>query len=62
VLDYDAATNHFGGALSLFVRIPSDDQVGLRLDAEDLISRADFGSGNKLRNDLVLTAGLGISW
>lgn len=62
VLDYDVATNHFGGALSLFVRIPIDDQVGLRLDAEDLISRADFGSGNKLRNDLVLTAGLGISW
>ena len=62
VTDFDVATTNAGGALSLFVRIPIDDQVGLRLDAEDLISRADFGGGKKLRNDLVLTAGLGISW
>jgi hypothetical protein len=62
VTDFDVGTTHAGGALSLFVRIPLDDQVGLRLDAEDLLYRADFGGGKKLRNDLVLTAGLGISW
>jgi len=62
VLDYNVATSNFGGAGSLMIRIPIDDQVGLRLDAEDLMYRADFGTGNKLRNDLVLSAGLGISW
>ena len=62
ILDSDVATNNVGGATSLLVRIPIDDQVGLRLDAEDLIYRADFGSGKKLRNDFIMTAGLGISW
>ena len=47
---------------SFLIRIPIDDQVGLRLDAQDLISSADFGTGKKVRNDLLLTAGLGISW
>ena len=62
VTDSDVGTSNFGGVGSLFIRIPIDDQVGLRLDAEDLVYRADFGAGSKLRNDLVLTAGLGISW
>jgi hypothetical protein len=62
VTDFDVATTHYGGAASLLIRIPIDDQVGLRLDAQDLISSADFGTGKKLRNDLLLTAGLGISW
>ena len=62
ILDSDVSTNHFGGSASVLVRIPIDDQVGLRLDGEDLIYRANFGSGNKVRNDFVLTAGLGISW
>jgi len=62
VLDFDRTTSHFGGSASLGVRIPIDDEVALRLDVEDLIYRADFGSGSKLRNDFVLTAGLGISW
>ena len=44
------------------IRVPIDDQVGLRLDAEDLISKLDFGTGKKIRNDFMLTAGLGISW
>jgi hypothetical protein len=62
ILNSDVGTSNVGGAASLLVRIPIDDQVGLRLDAQDLIYRADFGSGSKLRNDLVLSAGLGISW
>jgi hypothetical protein len=62
VTDFDRTTSHFGGSASLAFRIPIDEEVGIRLDLEDLIYRADFGSGSKLRNDLVLTAGLGISW
>jgi len=62
VTDFDVATTNYGGAASLMIRIPIDDQVGLRLDAQDLISSADFGTGKKVRNDLALTAGLGISW
>ncbi|HTL06560.1 MAG TPA: hypothetical protein VL241_12490 [Gemmatimonadales bacterium] len=62
VTDFDVATTNYGGSASLLIRIPIDDQVGLRLDAQDLITRADFGTGKKLRNDLALTAGLGISW
>ncbi len=62
VTDFDVATTHYGGAASLLIRIPIDDQVGLRLDAQDLISSADFGTGKKVRHDLALTAGLGISW
>ena len=44
------------------IRIPLDGQVGLRLDGDDLIYSADYGTGSKMRNDFVLTAGLGISW
>jgi hypothetical protein len=44
------------------IRIPIDGQVGLRLDGDDLIYSADYGTGKKIRNDFVLTAGLGISW
>ena len=62
LLDSSEGATSVGGLASVFVRIPIDDQVGLRLDAEDLAYRADFGTGKKLRNDLVLTAGLGISW
>jgi hypothetical protein len=62
VTNSDIGTTNFGGAGSLLVRIPIDDQVGLRLDAQDLVYRADFGAGSKLRNDLVLSVGLGISW
>jgi hypothetical protein len=60
--DNEVGSTDLGGVASVFVRIPIDDQVGLRLDGEDLISRVDWGSGGKLRNDFVLTAGLGISW
>lgn len=62
LLDSSEGATSLGGVLSVFVRIPMDDQVGLRLDAEDLVYRADFGSGKKLHNDFVLTLGLGISW
>jgi len=62
VTNADSSRSHVGGAGSLLIRIPIDDQVGLRLDAQDLIYRADFGGGSKLRNDFVLSAGLGISW
>ena len=62
VTDFAVATSHAGGAASLLIRLPIDDEVALRLDAQDLIYRADFGTGKKLRNDFVLSAGLGISW
>jgi hypothetical protein len=62
IMDPDVGTKNFGGVGSVMVRIPIDDQVGLRLDGEDLIYRADFGSGKKLRNVFVLGVGLGISW
>ena len=62
VTDFDVGSDTFGGALSFMLRIPIDDQVGLRLDAQDLIHRTDFGTGKKLRNDVMLTAGMGISW
>jgi hypothetical protein len=57
----ESATN-LGGVASLMLRFPIDGQVGLRLDAQDIIYNADYGLGSKLRNDLFLTAGLGISW
>jgi hypothetical protein len=62
VLDSDASATNLGGALSLMIRIPLDGQVGLRLDAQDIIYSADYGLGSKIRNDLFLTAGLGVSW
>jgi hypothetical protein len=62
VLDSDVGSTNAAGVASAMIRIPIDDQVGLRLDAEDLITKLDFGTGKKLRNDFMLTAGLGISW
>jgi len=62
VTNADSSKTHLGGAGSLLIRIPIDDQVGLRLDAQDLVYKADWGGGSKLRNDLVLSLGLGISW
>jgi len=62
VLDSNAKSTDITGVLSLMLRIPLDGQVGLRLDADDLIYSADYGTGSKMRNDFVLTAGLGISW
>ena len=62
VTNADSSSSHLGGAGSLLIRIPIDDQVGLRLDAQDLVYKADWGGGSKLRNDLVLSLGLGISW
>jgi hypothetical protein len=62
LLDSSLGSTDAAGVASLMIRVPFDDQVGLRLDAEDLISKSDFGTGKKLRNDFVLTAGLGISW
>ena len=62
VTDFDVSSDHLGAAASFMVRIPIDDQVGLRLDAQDLIHRVDFGNGKKLRNDMMLSAGMGISW
>lgn len=62
VLDSNAKSTNITGVLSAMIRIPLDGQVGLRLDADDLIYSADYGTGSKMRNDFVLTAGLGISW
>jgi hypothetical protein len=44
------------------LRFPIDGQVGLRLDAQDLIYSADYGQGSKMRNDVVMSAGLSIAW
>lgn len=62
VLDATQSTTNLGGTVSLMLRFPIDGQVGLRLDAQDIIYSADYGLGSKMRNDLFLTAGLGISW
>ena len=62
VLDSNTKSTDITGVLSVMLRIPLDGQVGLRLDADDLIYSADYGTGSKMRNDFVLTAGLGISW
>ncbi len=62
VLDSNAKSTDITGVLSAMLRIPLDGQVGLRLDADNLIYSADYGTGSKMRNDFVLTAGLGISW
>jgi hypothetical protein len=62
VLDSDVKSTNVTGVLGLMIRIPIDGQVGLRLDGDDLIYSADYGTGKKMRNDFVLTAGLGISW
>jgi hypothetical protein len=61
VLNSAESQTNLGGTASLMVRIPLDGQVGLRLDAQDIIYKADYGLGSKLRNELVLTAGLGVS-
>ena len=62
VLDSNLKSTDVTGVLSLMLRFPIDGQVGLRLDADDLLYKADYGTGSKMRNDFVLTAGLGISW
>ncbi|HEU5217884.1 MAG TPA: hypothetical protein VFU23_04455 [Gemmatimonadales bacterium] len=62
VLDSSVKSTNITGVAGAMIRIPIDGQVGLRLDADDLIYSADFGTGKKMRNDFVLTAGLGISW
>lgn len=62
VTDAGTSTTNLGGAASLMVRFPVDEQTGIRLDAQDLIYNADFGLGKKIRNDFVLTLGLGITW
>jgi hypothetical protein len=62
VLNSQEKSTDVTGVLSLMLRIPLDGQVGLRLDADDLVYSADYGTGSKMRNDFVLTAGLGISW
>ena len=62
VMDASESTTNLGGVASLMFRFPIDGQVGLRLDAQNIIYKADYGLGSKMRNDLFLTAGLGISW
>jgi hypothetical protein len=62
VLDAAQSTTNLGGVASLMLRFPIDGQVGLRLDAQNIFYSADYGLGSKMRNDLFLTAGLGISW
>jgi hypothetical protein len=62
VLDSGVGSTNGTGVASLMVRIPLDGQVGLRLDGQDMVYKADYGLGSKLRNDFILTAGLGVSW
>ena len=62
VLDPSVGSTNAGPALAAMLRIPIDGQVGLRLDAEDLIYQADWGLGKKTRNDFLLSAGLSIAW
>lgn len=62
VVDPTVSSTDVTGVASLMIRIPLDGQVGLRLDGQDLIYNADYGLGKKIRNDFVLTAGLGVSW
>lgn len=62
VLDSSVKSTDMTGVAGLMIRIPFDGQVGLRLDGDALIYNADYGTGKKMRKDLVLTAGLGISW
>ncbi|NOT09492.1 MAG: hypothetical protein HOP28_14975 [Gemmatimonadales bacterium] len=62
VTDAAKSSTDFGGSAGAMLRFPIDGQVGLRLDVEDLIYKADYGRGSKLRNDLVWTAGLSIAW
>jgi hypothetical protein len=62
VLDSSVKSTDVTGVGGLMIRIPIDGQVGLRLDGDALLYNADYGTGKKMRSDLVLTAGLGISW
>ncbi len=62
VLNPAVSTTNLGGATSLMLRLPIDNQVALRFDADDLIYSADFGLGKKVRNDFVVTGGLSIAW
>ncbi len=62
VLDSSIKSTDVTGVAGLMIRIPIDGQVGLRLDGDALLYNADYGTGKKMRSDLVLTAGLGISW
>lgn len=62
VLDSSVGKTDLGGTVSAMLRFPIDGQVGLRLDAQDLIYSADYGLGKKMRNDLVMSGGLSIAW
>ena len=62
VLDATESQTNVGGVASAMIRIPLDGQVGLRFDLQDIIYKADYGLGSKVRNDLFITAGLGVSW
>ena len=62
VLNSAESQTNVGGVASFMLRIPLDGQVGLRFDVQDIIYKADYGLGDKVRNDLFITAGLGVSW
>jgi len=62
VLDSSVGATDLGGTLSAMIRIPIDGQVGFRIDAQDLIYNADYGQGKKMRNDIVMSAGMSIAW
>ncbi len=62
VLDPTSGQTNLGGAAMATFRIPIDGQVGARFDAQDLVYRADFGLGSKLRNDFGVTLGLSIAY
>ena len=62
VLDSSVGKTDLGATASAMLRFPIDGQVGLRLDAQDLIYSADYGLGKQLRNDIVMSAGLSIAW
>jgi hypothetical protein len=62
VLDPETSQSNLGGSAIASFRIPIDGQVGARFDAQDLIYRADFGLGQKLRNDFAITIGLSIAY
>ena len=51
-----------GGVVGVGLRVPLGPVIGLRIDAEDYLYNAKFGSSrSSFQNDLMFTAGLAIS-
>ncbi len=62
VLDQSTSVTDLGAALGIGLRLPIAPHLGFRIDAEDYLYGGDFDGRRKFQNDLVVSAGLSLSF